>query len=455
MRRLNRIGAIFTEMNLIDLCGGIGGFSLAGHWLGWKTVTFVEKDPFCQKVLSKNFLGVPIHNDIYTFSAKPFRGRCDIVTAGFPCQPFSQAGQRRGSNDERYLFPEVLRIIAEAQPTWVLLENVDGLVTMANDTRLVGLERKRSFRSSDTDYYEALYTFEETMLLEVICQQIENQGYEVQPVVIPVSAVGANHERYRVFIIAHANDERRFGRSKQGQDGKRQVRQGRRNDRPFGESSANHSAIAGTSSDSDSAQKHGANSQCQRFSQQQGRTVETRRKTLRPENGKTNSDEFSGRDSITSDADGQRPRRKSEDLRNGKHESVGENRIDFNSDADPKRQQQSQRLERDFGRRTDDSDKSIYSDADRERLQRRQFDDGSERTQSDDEQSFGRNRNWSENWLEVALRTCVRDVDDGIPGRLVRPKGWRGNALKAGGNSVSPVLVYEIFKAIEYAENQK
>src|SRR5690606_11752203 len=106
-------------MNLLDLFSGIGGFSLAGRWLGWSTKAFVEKDGFCQKVLRKNFPNIPIYEDILTFSGKPFRGSVDVVTGGFPCQPFSFAGKRKGKQDERYLFPEMLRVISEVRPKYV------------------------------------------------------------------------------------------------------------------------------------------------------------------------------------------------------------------------------------------------------------------------------------------------------------------------------------------------
>lgn len=108
-------------MRLLDLFAGIGGFSLAAHWMGWETAAFVEKETFCQKVLRKNFgQGIEIHDDIFEFSGRPFRGAVDIITGGFPCQPFSAAGKRKGRNDERHLFPEMLRVISEVKPRWVV-----------------------------------------------------------------------------------------------------------------------------------------------------------------------------------------------------------------------------------------------------------------------------------------------------------------------------------------------
>lgn len=191
-------------LKLLDLFSGIGGFSLAAHQLGWETVAFVEKEPFCQRVLTERFEGVPIHDDIFTFSGKPFRGRVDIIAGGPPCQPFSAAGKRKGVNDERYLFPETLRIVREVQPTWFILENVAGLISMANETWETKVGSRTDRFGPDIDHYEAIYTRKEILLLGVICDEIERYGYAVQPVVIPASAIGAWHERKRIWIVARS-----------------------------------------------------------------------------------------------------------------------------------------------------------------------------------------------------------------------------------------------------------
>lgn len=164
------------DMRLLDLFAGIGGFSLAAHWMGWETVAFVEKDPFCQKVLRKNFgQDIEIYDDITTFSGKPFRGRVDIVTGGFPCQPYSEAGKRKGTADERHLWPEMLRTIVEVQPRYVVGENVRGLVNWSRG-----------------------------LVFEQVQVDLEAAGFEVWAGLLPAAGVGAPHRRDRVWFVAHA-----------------------------------------------------------------------------------------------------------------------------------------------------------------------------------------------------------------------------------------------------------
>ena len=156
-------------MRLLDLFSGIGGFSYAAETLigGYETVAFCEMDEFCQKVLKKHWPQVPIFDDVRTIDATRL-GRIDIVTGGYPCQPFSQAGRRQGEEDERHLWPEMLRIIKSCQPRYVLAENVAGHVTMG---------------------------------LDEVLTDLENQGYTTRPIIVPACAKNAPHRRDRVWII--------------------------------------------------------------------------------------------------------------------------------------------------------------------------------------------------------------------------------------------------------------
>lgn len=195
-------------MKHLDLFSGIGGFALAVDTV-WpnSTHTFCEIDPFCQKILAKHWPQSKIYADIRTFTNSQQSGlegqaegskereeyighfggslrsgfkpshRVDILTGGFPCQPFSQAGLRRGTSDNRFLWGEMLRVIQEFQPTWVIAENVRGLLTI-----------------------------EQGMVFEQVCLDLEASGYEVQPFIIPAVSVNAPHRRDRVWFVANRND---------------------------------------------------------------------------------------------------------------------------------------------------------------------------------------------------------------------------------------------------------
>jgi DNA (cytosine-5)-methyltransferase 1 len=162
----------------LDLFSGIGGFALAARMVGGiETVAFCERDPYAQAVLKKHWPHVPICDDIHKMRGDDY-GTINIVTGGFPCQPYSLAGQRRGNEDDRALWPQMLRIIREARPTWVLGENVAGIVSLALDGVLADLEA---------------------------------EGYACQAFVIPAYAVGAYHRRDRVWIVGHAQVNRMEG----------------------------------------------------------------------------------------------------------------------------------------------------------------------------------------------------------------------------------------------------
>lgn len=162
-----------NKPKMLDLFSGIGGFSLAGEWAGFETVAFCEIEPYCQKLLTKHWPGVPIFNDIRTLTVESLRergiGQPDILCGGFPCQPFSCAGKRAGTADNRYLWPEMLRVIAQTRPHFVLIENVANLVKMA---------------------------------LDIVLSDLEDEGYSTGTLLIPACAVGALHIRSRVFVVA-------------------------------------------------------------------------------------------------------------------------------------------------------------------------------------------------------------------------------------------------------------
>jgi len=157
-------------MRVLDLFSGIGGMSLGLEMAGgFETVAFCERDKYCQAVLRQHWPDVPIFDDVRELH---FDQPVDVVVGGYPCQPFSQAGQRRGTEDDRHLWPEMRRIVDECRPAWVLGENVAGHI-------ILGLDK--------------------------VLSDLEAIGYASRAFVIPAVAVDAHHRRDRVWIVAHAN----------------------------------------------------------------------------------------------------------------------------------------------------------------------------------------------------------------------------------------------------------
>lgn len=159
-------------MKHLDLFAGIGGFSLAARWMGWNTVAWVEINKYCQQVLKKNFPEAKGYGDIKEFNGTEYRGTTDIITGGFPCQPFSVAGKRKGKEDNRYLWPQMLRVIKEVRPSFIVGENVTGIIGMA---------------------------------LEDVLASLEAEGYYTETFIIPACGVGAPHRRDRVWIVAYSD----------------------------------------------------------------------------------------------------------------------------------------------------------------------------------------------------------------------------------------------------------
>lgn len=169
--------------------------------MGWRNAFHCEIGSFARRVLDYWYPKAESYGDITKTDFTKWRGRIDVLTGGFPCQPFSLAGRRGGASDNRYLWPEMLRAIREIQPTWVVGENVAGLLTMVQPGEETDMGR-------DASLFEAnhVYRREQEYTIEDICRSLEQAGYSVQAFVIPACAVGAPHQRERVWIIAHRND---------------------------------------------------------------------------------------------------------------------------------------------------------------------------------------------------------------------------------------------------------
>jgi len=156
-----------------SLFSGIGGFDLAAEWMGWENVFHCEWIEFPRKVLDYHFPNADSHIDICKTDFKKYANKIDILTGGFPCQPFSLAGKRKGTDDERYLWGEMLRAIQEIKPKYVIAENVFGITNIDGG-----------------------------LVFEQVCLDLENEGYEVQPFIIPAAAKNAPHRRDRCWFVA-------------------------------------------------------------------------------------------------------------------------------------------------------------------------------------------------------------------------------------------------------------
>lgn len=188
-------------MTHASLCTGIGACELAAIWMGWDNVFSCEINQFCQRVLKYHYPNSKHYGNIYEQDFSEWRDKIDILTAGFPCQPFSVAGSRKGTEDDRYLWPEVLRAINEIRPAWFIGENVAGITSMVlpGDEIEVG-----SYQDVFGESYQET-EMRQQFVIDRICDDLEHIGYSVQPVIIPACAVGAPHRRDRVWFIANAN----------------------------------------------------------------------------------------------------------------------------------------------------------------------------------------------------------------------------------------------------------
>ena len=189
---------VYTHASLFS---GIGGAELAASWLGWDNVFHCEIQEFQRKVLEYWFPNSISYEDITKTDFSRWRGCIDVLTGGFPCQPFSVAGKRKGAEDNRYLWTEMLRAIRQIQPTWVVGENVAGLLSMVQPGKAIKVGRA-------DDLFDENFIFrkEQKFTIDAICEDLECAGYSVQPFVIPACAVGAPHRRDRVWIVAYRTD---------------------------------------------------------------------------------------------------------------------------------------------------------------------------------------------------------------------------------------------------------
>jgi len=204
-------------LKLLDLFSGIGGFSLGLESTGgFETIAFVEKDDFCQKVLKKHWPNITIEGDIRNVKGDKYEA--DVVTGGFPCQPFSVAGKRKGTDDDRYLWDETIRVVRECKPRWFIGENVEGLININNG-----------------------------LVLRQVQTDLEKEGFEVQCLVIPASGVGAWHQRKRIWIMAYSDSNGHRNKIRRGNGEKEEIQNKHRQNNSATRKSSRTSSIRKTS----------------------------------------------------------------------------------------------------------------------------------------------------------------------------------------------------------------
>jgi DNA (cytosine-5)-methyltransferase 1 len=200
-----------------SLFSGIGGFDLAAEWMGWENVFHCEWNPFGQRVLHHYWPNAETFTDITKTDFTKYANTVDILTGGFPCQPYSSAGKRLGKEDERHLWPEMLRAIREVSPSFVVGENVRGLTNWNGG-----------------------------LVFDEVCAELESYGYSVAPIIIPACGVNAPHRRERVWFVAYSNSN--AGRRRPSESG-REERQTSSNGKPEIYTRANTDGDEGNATD--------------------------------------------------------------------------------------------------------------------------------------------------------------------------------------------------------------
>lgn len=387
-----------------SLFSGIGGFDLAAEWMGWQNIFHCEIGEFPRKILKHHFPNSICYEDIKKTDFTKHRGEIDIISGGFPCQPYSNAGKRRGKEDDRHLWPEMLRVIREVQPRFVLGENVAGLLSWNNG-----------------------------MVFHEIITDLENEGYETQAFLIPACATNAPHRRDRIWFVAYSNNARTNERMQFNKERTKNDEQWR------GQSQFKHreNGINGITSDTD----NGSGSR---------NTVQTRRTKFeelhKPSSNAPYTDGTEQRNDVGENIGKER------EIRWGKEVDVpGELRGDGNvADTESQRAREQSSENRGWENRRFDND---GEDGNVAYPNSKRHEECNTSTESIREARFNSKKNFTNysNWEQFPTQSPICGGDDGIPTELdsiTFPK-WRNESIKGYGNAVVPQVVYQIFKAIE------
>ena len=446
-------------MTHASVFSGIGGPEVAASMLGWENLFHCEINEFGRKVLDYWYPNSKSYEDITKTDFRPWCGQVDVLTGGFPCQPFSYAGRRRGAEDDRYLWPSMYRTIDEIQPTWVVAENVAGILTMVEQ----GEVSKVAGTANLFDAFDDLrgrFELRETFTLQRICSDLESHGYAVQPVLVPACAVGAPHRRDRVFIVARRVTADPVSRGK-GTPRPSGCVEGSRGDTH--QQPSERRAAAERIDRLHAVLRHATDTSCERGERLRPRQSEVGR-AQQEQSGGRSGEGGSGRFASHTDsnrgcevdehmesklADGPKP------VSNGGQRNVADSeRLD-----DAQQRASSANTKSDGGCGESRSKSGKMSGQDNGKMGESQFNGGvwwfrgSEAGRREEADHCG------ERWYNFPSVSPVHRGNDGLPfdvDCLTLSFGkWRTEALKAYGNAIVPQVMYEIFRAIEITESNE
>jgi DNA (cytosine-5)-methyltransferase 1 len=365
-----------------SLFSGIGGFDLAAEWMGWENIFHCEWMEFPRKVLDYHFPNADSHIDICKTDFTKYANKIDILTGGFPCQPFSLAGKRKGTDDERYLWGEMLRAIQEIKPRFVIAENVFGITNIDGG-----------------------------LVFQQVCLDLENEGYEVQPFIIPAAAKNAPHRRDRCWFIGFRN------------------------------ASDNYGIIRG-----------------------EGREFESAEQSRHGESNENSNTKINGVAPNTNGNDGRSPNRESgckESETNGEGEQPIHSRTwttsnegyatNSNCDGFNKRNgndevNTSQRGEYALGDIGKSNDDGNATNSNTSRLHEQYIP-----TKPNEKRSCGRSFNERGDFTRFPTQSPICSGDDGLPTQLdgITFSKWRGESIKGYGNAIVPQIAKSLFEIIK------
>ena len=404
-----------------SLFSGIGGFDLAAEWMGWENKFHCEWNPFGQRVLKYYWPNAETFTDITKSDFTKYANTIDILTGGFPCQPYSQAGKRKGKEDERHLWPEMLRAIKEIAPSYIVGENVRGLTNWNGG-----------------------------LVFDEVCAEMENIGYQVAPVLIPACGVGAPHRRERIWFVAYRdingfNEHRRYDcGSKNYERGNSSVKWSA-NTKDIDSRNTSTNIVEGQGIDRAIGSKE--NGKEEQFANSRG--VCGLDKTNYQPKGIVQVDANQINNSCSLVQKGQ------EWIQLSQHRGMGQNKNNLGSSEMVRQQNDTDkinRMERDVAdtkcvRLEHGAESGKISNQKGNASQKRNQFTLSTKTNGNGHQSF---------WEQFPTVSPICNGDDGISDGLdgITFSQWRKESIKAGGNAIVPQVAFQIFKVIQEHQNQ-